>query len=241
MGRAPFPNCRGGEIGLAIACSPENDGHLPPWQEAVGHKIIPDTGRNEAATGLTLGLFVMPFQSVVFGGPEREFRYVNARQIPTAHLSLPCAIMWCASAISAIRLCCVPAIRRANPIARSKCCRVVFSSKCTHSVTGENSAGLFDARETCRARTPAPRPFYWAHAPGTRSVWSHVKRTRSGAAGSQWQAQRIAGAGPYGPSAGARRRSVRVYVSIRRTISYCLGVGGLMAGTATRGPNAFVS
>lgn len=34
----PFPNCRSGVIGLAIAGNPENDGHLSPWQEAVGHK-----------------------------------------------------------------------------------------------------------------------------------------------------------------------------------------------------------
>jgi hypothetical protein len=35
----------------------------PPWQEAVGHEIIPDTHKNgcanEATTGLTLGLSVM--------------------------------------------------------------------------------------------------------------------------------------------------------------------------------------
>ena len=46
-------------------------GHLSPWQEAVGHEIIPDTHNNgcanEATTGLTLGLFVMLFQEVVFG------------------------------------------------------------------------------------------------------------------------------------------------------------------------------
>ena len=51
-------------IGLAIAGNPENDGHLSPWQEAVGHEIIPDTRKpgthkngcaNEATTGLTLG------------------------------------------------------------------------------------------------------------------------------------------------------------------------------------------
>jgi hypothetical protein len=35
-----FPNRRGGVIGLAIAGNPENDGHPPPWQEAVGHVII---------------------------------------------------------------------------------------------------------------------------------------------------------------------------------------------------------
>ena len=67
----PFPNCRSGVIGLAIASNPENDGHLSPWQEAVGHEIIPDTHNNgcanEATTGLTLGLFVMLFQDVVFG------------------------------------------------------------------------------------------------------------------------------------------------------------------------------
>ena len=57
--RVPFPNCRSGVIGLAIAGNPENDGHLSPWQEAVGHEIIPDTHKNgcanEATTGLTLG------------------------------------------------------------------------------------------------------------------------------------------------------------------------------------------
>ena len=60
----PFPNR------LAIAGNPENDGHLSPWQEAVGHEIIPDTTNgcaNEATTGLTLGLLVMLFQDVVFG------------------------------------------------------------------------------------------------------------------------------------------------------------------------------
>jgi hypothetical protein len=71
ISRVPFPNCRGGVIGLAIAGNPENDGHLSPWQEAVGHEIIPDTHKNgcanEATTGITLGLFVMLFQDVVFG------------------------------------------------------------------------------------------------------------------------------------------------------------------------------
>jgi hypothetical protein len=33
-------------IGLAIAGNPENDGHLSPWQEVVGHGIIPDTHKN---------------------------------------------------------------------------------------------------------------------------------------------------------------------------------------------------
>jgi len=71
ISRVPFPNCRSGVIGLAIAGNPENDGHLSPWREAVGHEIIPDTHKNgcanEATTGLTLGLFVMLFQDVVFG------------------------------------------------------------------------------------------------------------------------------------------------------------------------------
>jgi hypothetical protein len=40
--RVPFPNCRSSVIGLAIAGNPENDGHLSPWQEAVGHEIMPD-------------------------------------------------------------------------------------------------------------------------------------------------------------------------------------------------------
>ncbi|HEY0422113.1 MAG TPA: hypothetical protein VGC82_02185 [Rhodopila sp.] len=35
----------------------------------VGHEIIPDKNGcvNEATAGLTLGLFVMPFQDVAFG------------------------------------------------------------------------------------------------------------------------------------------------------------------------------
>jgi hypothetical protein len=39
----PFPNCRISMVGRAIAGNPENDGHLSPWQEAVGHEIIPHT------------------------------------------------------------------------------------------------------------------------------------------------------------------------------------------------------
>ena len=46
--RVPFPDCRSGVIGPAIAANPENDGHLSPWQEAVGHEIIPDTQRTAA-------------------------------------------------------------------------------------------------------------------------------------------------------------------------------------------------
>jgi hypothetical protein len=71
ISRVPSPNGRSGVIGLAIAGNPENDAHLSPWQEAVGHEIIRDTHKNgcanKATTGLTLGLFVMLFQDVVFG------------------------------------------------------------------------------------------------------------------------------------------------------------------------------
>ena len=71
ISRVPCPNCRGGAIGLAFAGNPENDGHLSPWQEAVGHEIMPDTHKNgranEATAGLTPGLFVMLFQDIVFG------------------------------------------------------------------------------------------------------------------------------------------------------------------------------
>jgi hypothetical protein len=71
ISRAPFPNCRSGLIGLAIPGNPENDRHLSPWQEAVRREIIRDTHKNgranEATTSLTLGLFVMLFQDVVFG------------------------------------------------------------------------------------------------------------------------------------------------------------------------------
>ena len=45
----PFPNCRSGVIGFAIAGNPENDGHPSPWQEAVGHEIIPDMHTNGCA------------------------------------------------------------------------------------------------------------------------------------------------------------------------------------------------
>ena len=74
ISRVPFPNCRSGVNGLAIAGNPDNDGHLSPWQEAVGHEITPNTHKtdthkngcaNEATTGLTLAIFVMP--DVVFG------------------------------------------------------------------------------------------------------------------------------------------------------------------------------
>jgi hypothetical protein len=56
ISRVPFPNCRSGAIGLAIAGNPENDGHLSPWQEAVGHEIIPDTHENGCANEATTGL-----------------------------------------------------------------------------------------------------------------------------------------------------------------------------------------
>jgi hypothetical protein len=45
IGRVPFPNCRSGVIDLAIAGNPENDGHLSPWQGAVGHGVIPNLER----------------------------------------------------------------------------------------------------------------------------------------------------------------------------------------------------
>ncbi len=37
--RVPFPDCRSGVIGPAIADNPENDGHLSPWQEAI--EVVP--------------------------------------------------------------------------------------------------------------------------------------------------------------------------------------------------------
>jgi hypothetical protein len=51
-GRVPFRS-GSGLIGLAIAGNPENDGHLPPWQEAVGHEIIPDAHKNGCANETT--------------------------------------------------------------------------------------------------------------------------------------------------------------------------------------------
>jgi hypothetical protein len=65
----PFPYCRSRAIGIAIAGDP--DRHLPPWQDAAGHEIIPDTHKNgcakEATTSVRLGLFVMLFHDVVLG------------------------------------------------------------------------------------------------------------------------------------------------------------------------------
>jgi hypothetical protein len=81
ISRVPFPNCRGGVIGPAIASNPENgnpenDRHLPPWQEAVGHEIVPDTHENGCTNGATTGLTpersVMLFQDFVFGCIRRE-------------------------------------------------------------------------------------------------------------------------------------------------------------------------
>jgi hypothetical protein len=46
IGRVPIPNRGGGGIGLAIVGNPENDGRLPPWQEAVWREIILDARRN---------------------------------------------------------------------------------------------------------------------------------------------------------------------------------------------------
>jgi hypothetical protein len=43
ISRVPLPNCRSGVIGRAIAGDPEHDGHLRPWQAAVGQEIIPHT------------------------------------------------------------------------------------------------------------------------------------------------------------------------------------------------------
>jgi len=63
ISRVPLPHCRSGVIGLPIAGNPEDDGHLPLWQEAVWDEIIPDTYNNgcanEVTTGVTIGLFVM--------------------------------------------------------------------------------------------------------------------------------------------------------------------------------------
>jgi hypothetical protein len=62
LSRTPFPNCRSGVIGLAIAGNPENDRHLSPWQEAVGHEIIPDTHKNGCANEVN--------RSGIFGGSD---------------------------------------------------------------------------------------------------------------------------------------------------------------------------
>jgi hypothetical protein len=48
ISREPFPNCRSGVIGLAIAGNLEKDGHLSPWQEAVGHEIGLSLDRHRA-------------------------------------------------------------------------------------------------------------------------------------------------------------------------------------------------
>ena len=46
ISRVPFPNCRRAMIGRAIAGNPENDGHLSPWQEAVGQSKGRSSGRS---------------------------------------------------------------------------------------------------------------------------------------------------------------------------------------------------
>jgi hypothetical protein len=56
ISRVPFPNCRSDVIGLATAGNPENDGHLSPWQEAIGHEIIPDTHKNGCANASGEGM-----------------------------------------------------------------------------------------------------------------------------------------------------------------------------------------
>ena len=42
--RVPFPNCRSGVIGPAIAGNPENDGHLSPWQDRLSSDDLRDLG-----------------------------------------------------------------------------------------------------------------------------------------------------------------------------------------------------
>jgi hypothetical protein len=71
--RVPFPNCRGGVIGLAIAGDPENDGHPPTWQEAAGTgSFRPLTGTAASTTGVTRGRWPKLLQDVVAGGADRE-------------------------------------------------------------------------------------------------------------------------------------------------------------------------
>jgi hypothetical protein len=47
--RAVSLACRSGVIGLAIAGNPENDGHLSPWQEAVGRVF---RGKSAGGSGM---------------------------------------------------------------------------------------------------------------------------------------------------------------------------------------------
>ena len=43
----------------------EHDGHLPPWQEAIGHEIIPDAHKNGCATEATTGLTARALRDAV--------------------------------------------------------------------------------------------------------------------------------------------------------------------------------
>jgi hypothetical protein len=81
----------------AFAGNPENDGHLSPWQEAVGREIIPDTHKNgcanEATICLTLRLFVMLFQYVVFSDRNAEQR-LAAHKPPAENVPNQISILW---------------------------------------------------------------------------------------------------------------------------------------------------
>jgi hypothetical protein len=79
ISHVPFPYCRSGVIVLAFAGNPKNDGHPSPWQEAVGQdypgldpRHTQERRREQGNDCIMLGLFVMLFQDVVFGWPERE-------------------------------------------------------------------------------------------------------------------------------------------------------------------------
>ena len=66
INRVPFPNCRSGVLGRAFAGNPDDDGHLSPWQEAVGHEIIPDThkkGLREVRLTGTRGSVLQPISA----------------------------------------------------------------------------------------------------------------------------------------------------------------------------------
>jgi hypothetical protein len=72
ISRMPFLNWRRSVSSLAIAGNPENDRRLSPWQEAVGHQVIPGTHMdicpNEATSASRSGASSCCFRSPCSAG-----------------------------------------------------------------------------------------------------------------------------------------------------------------------------
>jgi len=68
ISRVPFPICRSGAIDRAILSNP--DGHLSPWQEAVGHGKGAGSSRTHKNGGAYQAIFMMRFQDIDFDWPQ---------------------------------------------------------------------------------------------------------------------------------------------------------------------------